>query len=510
MNPIALLLALAVLDRPALPTSAAPVARGPWPVAATARDDQNTPADSLYRAGQQALNRGEYQKAVDTYRTLRSRYPRSPRVGDALYWEAFALYRLGGTSNLRVARERLKTQESGYPNAGTRPDAGSLRVRIERDLSRMGDAEARAWLDRQGSSAAEDAASADAAASASGGSAASGAAASAMASARSARDAARASRDAARAGRGRDDDDGNSAPDGCDQDKFDGQMMAVQALMTMSADRSVPILKRVMARRDACSRPLRRQAIFILGQQAANDSEVTPLLLDVVKNDSDRDVQKMAIFALGQAQDRRAFDALAEVLRTSTDPETQRQAVFAISQSSDDRASGALRDLITKPGVSDDVARSAIMFLGQRGGGADAGFLKQVYPRLTSEDAKKMVLMTLAQNGDASNARWLMDRVTDTNEPMELRRSALFFVGTQSNAVDVAQIASLYSPGLDKEMRRQILFVLSQRREPAAIDKLLDIAKNDPDRDMRKQAVFWLGQSGDPRAQQYLEQVLEQ
>lgn len=501
MTTLTLLLALTTVIPTATPAPTALATAG-------IGDDQNTPADSLYRAGQQALNRSEYQKAVDTYRTLRSRYPRSPRVGDALYWEAFALYRLGGTSNLRVARERLKTQESNYPNAGTRPDAGSLRVRVERDLSRLGDAEARAWLDRQGASAGEDAESADAAASAGSGTAGSGAA-SAAASARAARDAARSGRDAARAGRGS-DDDGNSAPAGCDQEKFDGQMMAVQALMTMSADRSVPILKRVMARRDACSGPLRRQAIFILGQQAGNDSEVTPLMLEVVKNDSDRDVQKMAIFALGQAQDPRAFDALAEVLRTSDDRDVQRQTVFAISQSNDDRASGVLRDLITKPGVSDDVARSAIMFLGQRNDGADAGFLKQVYPRLGSEEAKKMVLMTLAQNGDASNARWLMDRVADTNEPMELRRSALFFVGTQSNAVDVGQIAALYTPSLDKEMRRQILFVLSQRREPAAIEKLLDIAKNDPDRDMRKQAVFWLGQSGDPRAQQYLEQVLEQ
>ncbi|HEX7918235.1 MAG TPA: tetratricopeptide repeat protein, partial [Gemmatimonadales bacterium] len=111
--------------------------------------DQNTPADSLYRAGQASLNRGEYQKAVDTYRELRRRYPRHARVGDALYWEAFALYRLGGSTNLRVARERLKTQETDFPRASTRADAGSLRVRVERDLTRVGDAEARAWLDEQ-------------------------------------------------------------------------------------------------------------------------------------------------------------------------------------------------------------------------------------------------------------------------------------------------------------------------------------------------------------------------
>ena len=497
-----LTLLLAVSSFAATPAARAPEARAPRPVAL---DDQNTPADSLYRLGQQALNRGEYQKAVDTYRTLRTRYPRSPRVGDALYWEAFALQRLGGTTNLRVARERLKTQEQNYPNAGTRPDAGSLRVRVERDLARLGDADARAWLDRQGALAAPAAESAAAAEAAD---AAAPAIASARANADAARDAARTARNMARSGARGDDD--RTAPEGCDQDVFDNQMIAVQALMTMEHERAVPILKRVMARRDACSAPLRRQAVFILGQQASDDSSVTPLMLDVVKSDSDREVRKMALFALGQAHDPAAVTALAEVLRTSTDPEMQRQAVFALSQSDDDRASGILRDLITRPGVSDEVQRQAIMFLGQRRDGADVGFLRQLYPRLSSQDAKKMVLMTLAQTGDASNARWLMDRVLDTTETMELRRSALFFAGTQSRSVDVQQIASLYTPSLDREMRRQILFVLSQRREPAAVDKMLDIAKNDPDREMRKQAVFWLGQSGDPRAAEYLEKVLDQ
>jgi HEAT repeat protein len=119
-------------------------------------------------------------------------------------------------------------------------------------------------------------------------------------------------------------------------------------------------------------------------------------------------------------------------------------------------------------------------------------------------------MMTLAQTGDAENARWLMERVLDRNEEMEVRKSALFFVGTQSDAVDTRQIVGLYSPNLDVEMRRQILFVLSQRREAAATDKLLDVARSDPDPELRKQALFWLGQSGDPRAADLIERMLDQ
>jgi HEAT repeat protein len=474
--------------RASSPTAAA---RAAAPAASAEPVLQNTPADSIYRAGQTALNRGEYQKAVDSYRELRRRYPRSPRVGDALYWEAFALYRLGGSTNLRVARERLKLQTKDHPNASTKVDAGSLRVRVERDLARTGDAEAQAWLDAQR----EVVAVAGEATSPSGSSNSVAVAGSGVST---------TSR-GGRSGRGRED----TAPAGCDQAKYEEQMMAVQALMSMDAERSLPILKRVMTRRDNCSAGLRRQAVFILGQHADDDSEVAPLLLDAVRNDPEPEVKKMALFALGQADDPAAVPALAEILRNSTDRELQKGALFALSQTDDDRGAGILRDYIQREDVPEELMSQAILFLGQKGG-AESGFLRQVYPKLRSDRAKQMVMMTLAQNGDRENAQWLMERVRDRNEDLEVRKSALFFMGTQSDAVDVAQIASLYSPTLDFEMRKQVLFVLSQRREPAAVDKLLEIAKNDPDRELRKQAVFWLGQSGDPRAAEMLERMLDQ
>ncbi len=514
MKTIALFLALTAIGHRPLGIVAAP--RTTHPAPRTFVDpEQGTPADSLHRAGQAALNRGDYQKAVDTYRELRRRFPRSTRAGDGLYWEAFALYRLGGTTNLRVARERLRTQELDFPRAATQRDAGSLRVRVERDLARVGDSEAQAWLDSQGAIAeasADEAVITDAApATAARGAASSRAAsAAAAASARAARDGARAARPAiAGAHAGRHSGEDETAPAGCDQAKYDEQMMAVQALMTMDRERSVPILKKVMARRDACSAALRRQAVFILGQQAGDDESVAPMMLDVVRNDPDHEVQKMALFALGQTRDPQAIPALSEILKTSTDRELQQGALFALSQSDDPRGVQILRDFVQRPGVSDDMLGQAVLWLGQKGG-AEAAFLRRVYPTLHSQQAKQMVMMTLAQTGDSENAQWLMERVLDKNEDMDTRKSALFFVGTQSDAVNVRQIVGLYSPTLDLEMRKQILFVLSQRREPAAVDKLLDIAKNDPDRDMRKQAVFWLGQSGDPRAADLLERMLEQ
>jgi HEAT repeat protein len=493
MHTLTLLLALTTTAVPAAELNTN--ADGPLPLASgliSWINDQTTPADSLHRAGQAALTRREYQRAVDTYRELRRRYPRSPRVADAYYWEAFALQRLGGSTNLRVARERLQTQERDHPNAGTMRDARSLRVRVERDLANGGDAEARAWLDERAERV--DVTAASPATPAVAGTPTTVPTPAAASNAR------------ARGGRAGSPD---AAPEGCDQARFEEQAMAVQALFTMDRDRSVPILRRLMARRDPCAGPLRRQAIFILSQHAGDDPEIVPTLLDVVRNDPDREVKRSALFALGQTGNSAAVPALAEILRNSNDEELQRGAIFALSQTSDDRGTATLREFVQRTDAPDELIGHAVLFLGQKGA-AEAAFLRQIYPRLRSEQARKMVMMTLAQTGDAENARWLMDRVLDRNEDMEVRKSALFFVGTQSDAVDTRQIIGLYSPNLDVEMRRQILFVLSQRREPAATDKLLDVARNDPDRDLRKQAIFWLGQSGDPRAAELIERMLDQ
>ncbi|HEX6107546.1 MAG TPA: outer membrane protein assembly factor BamD, partial [Gemmatimonadales bacterium] len=69
-------------------TAAAPVdaPAAPWL--------QGDPADSLYRAAREALNRRDYRRAAELFAALPGRYPASGYAPDAYYWQAFALYRL--------------------------------------------------------------------------------------------------------------------------------------------------------------------------------------------------------------------------------------------------------------------------------------------------------------------------------------------------------------------------------------------------------------------------------
>jgi TolA-binding protein len=132
---------------PALPQQdqAAPVpdTASPRPPAAWLQGD---PADSLYRAAREALDRRDYQHAADLFAQVPTRFPKSGYAADALYWRAFSLYRIGGVTQLRAALQSLDSQRARFPKAATTGDARALARRIQGELAQRGDAQAAAQV----------------------------------------------------------------------------------------------------------------------------------------------------------------------------------------------------------------------------------------------------------------------------------------------------------------------------------------------------------------------------
>jgi outer membrane protein assembly factor BamD (BamD/ComL family) len=61
------------------------------------------PADSLYRLAREALSRGDYKRAAEIFHSIPERYPQSAYAGQAMYYEAFSLYRSGGDDELSAS-----------------------------------------------------------------------------------------------------------------------------------------------------------------------------------------------------------------------------------------------------------------------------------------------------------------------------------------------------------------------------------------------------------------------
>ncbi|HEX2781762.1 MAG TPA: HEAT repeat domain-containing protein [Gemmatimonadaceae bacterium] len=414
------------------------------------QDLRDDPADSLYRLARETLNNGNNRKAVDLFRELRRRYPQSEYVPDAMYWQAFALNRIGSERNLREAQSLLEDQIERFPDAASTKDSRTLLTQVRGKLAKGGNPDAAGKI-------------ADIA--------------------------------------------GKSG--GCSDDDAEMRLAALQALLQMNSQEALPILKNVLARRDECSVELRRKAVFLVAQHQTSETE--EILLGAARNDPDSEVREQAIFWLSNVHSERALSALDSILKSSGDDELREKAIFAIANMGADRGFEILRTFAGTPSNPEELRSKAVFWLGQHGGSNPQNivFLRQLFDKTDSEDVQNAIIQAMSQTSSAESNRWLLDVIQNEKQSVETRKKALFWAGQRHN-LELSALLPLYDRMKDEELREHFIFVLSQRREAAATDKLIQIAKSDPDKEMRKKALFWLAQKNDPRAKQLLLEIINQ
>jgi len=408
--------------------------------ASAALELQADTAEAVYRDARRALNRSEFREAARLFRQLRSDYPTSDYVGDAYYFEAFALYRDGRMSGMETALDLLVQQADGYPDASTREDAPSLQVQIEGALARRGNRDAGRRVQERASESGE-----------------------------------------------------------CGDQEL--RTMALNALLNMNADRALPILKEVLETRDECSVELRRQAVFLVSQHMT--SETVDILLDLAHRnpDPDAEVREQAVFWLSQVDSPEAIDALESILRTSDDREIQEKAIFALSQHSGGRSTDILKEYAERRDVPEELRENAIFWLGQSPGGGQ--YLRELYASADSETLKEKIIFGVAQSGERADGDWLLERALDRGEPIDVRKNALFWAGQMGmDVARLAELYSSMSDREMKEQIIFVLSQASDERE--AVDELMEIAREERDTELQKNAIFWLGQTDDDRVPEFL------
>jgi len=403
---------------------------------------QQDPAAKSYQAAREAVLAGRYAEAAKAFAALRSTYPTSGYVADSYYWQAFALYRVGGTGALKSALDLLSTQKEKYPDARSRSDAEGLRVRLESQLARQGDAAAAESVAQQ-------------------------------------------------------------ASDPCKSDEQSVRLAALSALMNMNAEQAVPILKEVLKSRDTCSAQVRKQAVFLVAQKMSDES--VGILLDLAYRnpDPDPEVREQAVFWLSQVHSAEALAALQSILKNSTDQAIQEKAIFALSQQGSEGAVQTLKEYAERADAPAKLRETAIFWIGQNQKAGGAKYLIDLYPRLETDALKEKAIFSIAQ-GNLPQARvWLLARAKDRSESVDVRKDALFWAG-QSGPFSGQELKDLYATLTEPDMKKQVVFVASQSKDKDAVDFLMDVAKTEKDPDLRKTAVFWLGQSKDPRVAEFL------
>ena len=406
---------------------------------------QEDVADSAYRVARELFNRGEYGQAAQAFRQLPTRYPNSAYAPEAAYYEAFSLYRIGGTNELRQALAALEASKTKYPNAKSRTEMTNLATRIRGALARGGDAQAAAELSRTA----------------------------------------------------------NEQGATCDREEQAVQAEAMNALSQSDAGNVNELITRVLARKDECSIPLRRTAVFLVSKR--RDAQAVSILAGVARNDPSVDVKVEAIGVIGRLPNEEGVVVLEEMAR-SDDERIQRAAIRALVRHPSARARASVRSLIEREDVSERVKSEALSaFNAEQATAEDVAWLRALYGKSTTTSMKARTLSAIVRVGGPEVDQWLVTIARDETQPSEIRATAMRRIG---ETMPIADLSRLYDGATTQRFRSEIINVLGKRKEDAATDKLIDIIKNGTDPSLRRSAISAVTNKNDPRATQLLLDII--
>jgi HEAT repeat protein len=410
---------------------------------------QGDPADSLYRAAQEAMNKGDYRKAAMIFKEIPAKYKYSQYAADAMYWQAHALYRVGTNPDLQEALQALEQLKATYPNSrirGNQADVGALQVRIAGVLNARG----------QGGSDIVKRALAQSATT-------------------------------------------------CDNEEMQIRGAALNALMQTDETAATEYAIKVLARKDECTRELRRSAVFLIGNRPGPRSVAT--LISVAKSDPSADVRSRAIEYLGRAQSDDALAALEDLMKSSDEQDVQRAAVRAMANNTNPRARNAIKALVERNDVNENQRITALDALSpERATQEDVTWLQGLYGKVESARIRSRIITAMGRIGGAQNERWFTTLANNENESIDVRVSAIRQVGMQ---MDLAALGRLYDQTGQRQLRYEIVRQLGSRREPESIDKLGEIAKNGTDVEVRMRAIDALRSKKDERANKLILQLID-
>ncbi len=378
-------------------------------------------------AARKALDQQRYREAAQLYAEIRAGAATEAAIGDALYWEAFARYRLGQTAELQQALALLERQAADYAGAATAAEGETLAARIAGELATRGEPAAAREIyeladqDRQREETRVAALHALAQ----------------MDPQKALPILAKVVRDRSGSSPGLRE---NAAVILC---RMEGgaavlldllptetdpamQEMLIMCLGEMGDDRTYTALADLLQRSD----DPRLGAIIVLSLGRHEDPRAATLLAAIVRDQRRApDVRANALLGLGNAHEEQAAALAAEILRQPDQPEQMLEvSLMTLARSEGERGAAALLQVAQDPAANDDVRAMALYQAGVNGL-VDVAELRRIYESTDNGNLRIQVCHVLSQMDDQPGALDLMLHIVRTEPDPEIRQNAVFWIG---------------------------------------------------------------------------------
>ena len=324
-----------------------------------------------------------------------------------------------------------------------------------------------------------------------------------------------------------------------DDDPCEFKIVVLQALFQTDVQRGIVAATDWLKPGSTQTTRCKSAALTLLGRHGGK--AVTPVILNLARNETDVKLRARAISTLGAINDDSVIDSLREFALNSTDNEIVEASLYALNQHTTDRVIGVLTEIATS-GKTTAQRRAAINSISVRPGDPAVDALFKIYEADQSVEIRKAVINGFANRRSERAAEKLFE-IARTADNVELRKAAISNIPRRGGDKAIDFLIALYDSEKNEELKDQILNSFGSgtnlisrtprpgqvsggdlwvaqgpaytNRSPVAekkvIRKLIDIAKNQQESmTRRKRAIGWLSRSNDPDVQKFLEELLRQ
>lgn len=264
-------------------------------------------------------------------------------------------------------------------------------------------------------------------------------------------------------------------------------------------------------------REIRESAIYSLRQ--LNRSDVTNVLVQIAKNDPNRQIRQTALYWIGQSartDKEAAFQTLKEfALDQKQDREVRESAIYSLKEIKGDESLDLFIQ-IAKNDPDERIRSTALYWIGQSAN-RDPEKVFKIYKDFLQDKnqptkVRESVIYSLSQLRHEGVADLLIQ--TAKNEQEErLQSSAIYYIGQlgKKGSKSIETLVTLFE-GMPKDRSKpleNILYAIASVGTEQSVEFLGKVAKTHENYDVRRQAVYYLGNIGGEKARAVLYDILK-